>query len=98
MNTNSNEKITPEIVSIFSGCGGLDWGFHLEGYKTVWANDFAEWAVESFKENFGDVIHYGDITQNGTYASQKSEGDLPEIKKKLVGKKTLARRIDALGF
>ncbi len=70
MNTNSNEKITPEIVSIFSGCGGLDWGFHLEGYKTVWANDFAEWAVASFKENFGDVIHYGDITQIDPYTDK----------------------------
>ena len=42
--------------------------------------------------------HYGDITQNGKYASQKSEGELTEIKKKLVSKKMLARRIDALGF
>lgn len=53
----------PRIVSIFSGCGGLDYGFHLEGYETVWANDFSPWACQSFAANFGDVIHYKDITQ-----------------------------------
>lgn len=53
----------PKVVSIFSGCGGLDLGFHLEGYETVWANDFSEWAVQSYKDYFGDVIHLGDITQ-----------------------------------
>ena len=54
---------SPSIVSIFSGCGGLDLGFHMEGFETVWANDFAEWAVASFRENLGEVIHYGDITK-----------------------------------
>lgn len=58
-----SKEYQPEIVSIFSGCGGLDLGFHLEGYKTLWANDFSEWAVASFKEYFGDVIHLGDITK-----------------------------------
>ena len=29
----------PKVVSIFSGCGGLDYGFHMEGYETVWANE-----------------------------------------------------------
>lgn len=54
---------SPTVVSVFSGCGGLDLGFHMEGYRTVWANDFAEWAVAAFKENLGNVIHYGDITK-----------------------------------
>ncbi len=57
----------PHIVSIFSGCGGLDYGFHMEGYETIWANDFAEWACKSFAANFGDVIHYGDITKIDPY-------------------------------
>lgn len=61
--SNIKEATKPRIVSVFSGCGGLDLGFHLEGYETVWANDFSEWAVASFKRNFGDVIKYGDITK-----------------------------------
>ena len=45
---NTNETLRkPRIVSIFSGCGGLDYGFHMEGYETIWANDFAEWACKS---------------------------------------------------
>lgn len=57
----------PKVVSIFSGCGGLDWGFHEEGYETIWANDFAEWAVKSFAANFGDVIKLADITKIDPY-------------------------------
>lgn len=63
----ADAKYKPKVVSIFSGCGGLDLGFHMEGYDTVWANDFAEWACASFKRNFGDVIHNGDITQINPY-------------------------------
>lgn len=70
----ANKEYEPEIVSVFSGCGGLDLGFHLEGYKTVWANDFSEWAVASFKEYFGDVIHFGDITQMNPF----SDKSIPE--------------------
>lgn len=66
MKTNDN-KISPKIVSIFSGCGGLDLGFHQEGYSTIWANDFSEWAVGSFKKNFGDIIKFGDITKINPY-------------------------------
>jgi DNA (cytosine-5)-methyltransferase 1 len=65
-----NSKVNPRIVSVFSGCGGLDLGFHLEGYKTVWANDFSKSACESFRNYFGDVIHEGDITQIDPYKNK----------------------------
>lgn len=42
--------------------------------------------------------YFGESTQNGKYASQKTEGQLTEIKKKLVCKKMLAHRIDMLDF
>ena len=42
--------------------------------------------------------YFGETTQNGKYASQKTEGQLTEIKKKLVCKKMLAHRIDIFGF
>ena len=42
--------------------------------------------------------YFGEATQNGKYASQKTEGQLTEIKKKLVCKKMLAHRIDMLDF
>lgn len=55
--------VHPKVLSLFSGCGGLDLGFHKEGYRTIWANDFAEWAVQSFKNYFGDVITCRDIAE-----------------------------------
>jgi len=60
---NGINTVNPRIVSIFSGCGGLDLGFHLEGYKTLWANDFSQWACDSFRNFFGDVIVQEDITK-----------------------------------
>ena len=52
-----------KILSLFSGCGGLDQGFVNEGYEVVWANDFDKYAVETYKANFGDNIVLGDINQ-----------------------------------
>ena len=70
MDSAVNNGHKPKIVSIFSGCGGLDLGFHMEGYETIWANDFAEWAVKSFAANFGDVIKYEDITKINPYTDK----------------------------
>lgn len=66
----NDKAYKPSIVSIFSGCGGLDLGFHDEGYQTIWANDFSEWAVASFREYFGDVIKLGDITKINPYTDK----------------------------
>jgi DNA (cytosine-5)-methyltransferase 1 len=52
-----------KVVSLFSGCGGLDLGFIQAGYEVVWANDFFKEAVETYKHNIGDHIVYGDITK-----------------------------------
>ena len=52
-----SESQTIKVLSLFSGCGGLDLGFEEVGdYKTVWANDINEWAVKTFRSHFGDVI------------------------------------------
>ncbi|WP_295936180.1 DNA cytosine methyltransferase [uncultured Alistipes sp.] len=62
---NKNDK--PKVISLFTGCGGLDLGFHNQGYETIWANDFAHWACETFKKNLGDVIVEGDIEKIDPY-------------------------------
>jgi len=54
-------KKKPKIISLFSGCGGLDLAFVREGFEVVWANDNFHAACETYKRNFGDHIFEGDI-------------------------------------
>jgi DNA (cytosine-5)-methyltransferase 1 len=42
----------PKIVSIFSGVGGIDFGFEKAGFQTVFASDIWNRACESLRENF----------------------------------------------
>ena len=58
----------PKVISLFSGCGGLDLGFHYEGYKIIWANDNNKYATQSFENYFGkDIIHCDDIAKINPY-------------------------------
>ncbi len=67
-----------KVVSLFSGCGGLDLGFLggfncFEGenkikfaknpFQIVWANDFLKPACDSYTKYFDHKIVYGDITK-----------------------------------
>lgn len=50
-----------KAISLFSGAGGLDLGFKKAEFDIVWANDFDKDACETYKNNIGDHIHFGDI-------------------------------------
>lgn len=54
---------TNKIISLFSGAGGMDIGFLKRNFEIVWANDFFQEAVNSYKKNIGDHIVFGDITK-----------------------------------
>ena len=47
-----NEK-QPTVVSLFSGCGGLDLGFINAGYKILWANDNDINSCLTYEKNIG---------------------------------------------
>lgn len=36
------------VISMFSGAGGLDMGFHNKGFKILWANDFNQDACDTY--------------------------------------------------
>lgn len=50
------------VVSLFSGAGGLDLGFIQAGHNILWANDMYSDAVQTYKLNIGDHIVCDDIT------------------------------------
>ena len=57
----SNNDI--DLISLFSGCGGMDLGFHKEKFNIKWANDIDEKACRTYKKNIGDHIVCEDITK-----------------------------------
>jgi DNA (cytosine-5)-methyltransferase 1 len=73
-NTNGHENTRFKVVSMFSGCGGMDLGF-TGGFKSlgklykrlpfdiIWANDISAAACKTYKRNLGHDIHCGDVNQ-----------------------------------
>lgn len=52
-----------KLISLFSGCGGMDLGFQKAEFDILWANDFDQKACETYARNIGEHIVHGDITQ-----------------------------------
>lgn len=51
-----------DIISLFSGCGGLDLGFKKAGFNVVWANEFDKTIHETYLWNHkGTVLNTSDI-------------------------------------
>lgn len=45
-----------KVVSLFSGCGGMDLGFEQAGFSVVWANEFDRSILETYKINHPKTI------------------------------------------
>ena len=54
------------VVSLFSGAGGLDFGFIKAGHQILWANDLYRDAVETYQKNIGNHIVCEDISKIST--------------------------------
>lgn len=51
-----------DIVSLFSGAGGLDFGLLQAGHNILWAIDLYEDAVKTYRKNIGNHIVCKDIS------------------------------------
>ena len=56
----------PTVISLFSGCGGLDLGFIKAGFKVLFANDIDKEACETYRKNIGKHIRCCDIYELDT--------------------------------
>ena len=63
----------PKIVSIFSGVGGIDFGFEKAGFETVFASDIWDRACESLKENFPKSEIICDSVENVDFKAIKKK-------------------------
>ena len=65
---------TVSVVSLFSGCGGMDLGFaggfsflgktySRQPFSILWANDINAYACRTYSHNIGDHIVCGDVWQ-----------------------------------
>lgn len=63
---------TYSVVSLFSGCGGMDLGFRggftvygrkytKNPFKIIWANELNQAACRTYRKNLDENIHCGDI-------------------------------------
>src|SRR5690606_25936466 len=70
--TSTTKSTTFSVLSLFSGCGGMDLGFKAAfdflgehygelPFEIIWANGIDEAACRTYKQNIGTHIHQGDI-------------------------------------
>lgn len=71
-----------DVISFFSGAGGMDLGFILAGHKVVWANDFDIDAAKTYEHNIGKLFKHkfvvGDITELFDTSKESIDKELPE--------------------
>ncbi len=67
----------PKIVSLFSGAGGLDIGFHSAGFHTVYATDIWDVACETLRANHAaDEVVCADIRKIDFRRIKEKYGDI----------------------
>jgi DNA (cytosine-5)-methyltransferase 1 len=56
------DELPLTVVDLFCGAGGLSLGFKASGFTTLWAADWNDSAVETYKLNLGKHVLKQDPT------------------------------------
>jgi DNA (cytosine-5)-methyltransferase 1 len=56
-------KSPARMISLFAGCGGLDYSFHKAGYRSVFVNEFNKDAANTFEKNLGVKVNTSPIEE-----------------------------------
>lgn len=67
-----------KCASFFAGVGGIDLGFEQAGFKTIYANEFDNYAADTFECNFSLKVDRRDIRK-------VKEGEIPDFDVLLAG-------------
>lgn len=62
-----NPPSVPRLVSLFSGAGGLDWGFHALGFALELASDRKPDAGATYAANYGVPLDRGPCVPSGAF-------------------------------
>lgn len=66
----------PKLISLFSGCGGMDLPFKKAGFEVVWAIDSNKYACETFKRNISPIIIHDSIETINDIKQKVPDADL----------------------
>jgi DNA (cytosine-5)-methyltransferase 1 len=69
----------PQVVSVFSGCGGLDLGFERAGFETRVMVEVSSFACETLRTNFGHARVMGPPDGTGDVRDVDVELGLPGV-------------------
>lgn len=57
----TNRANCGSVASLFTGCGGLDLGFHEEGFRSIYAADNDPAAIAVYRKNIGQFAYVRDV-------------------------------------
>lgn len=66
----------PKLISLFSGCGGMDLPFHKAEFEVVWAIDSNKYACETFRRNIAPFILNDSIEKINDIKQEVPDADI----------------------
>ena len=88
----SNRQDRKTFLSLYCGCGGLDYAFHKQDYNCLGAFDIDRNAVKSYNQNYGEVAVQKDLSDKGFSVPNLTEVDLVVSGSPCQGFSTLGKR------